>query len=240
MIAGPTATIATMADAVATTMDAFDAASELDLDRSNEDRQFFAAKRALLVPHKAQLVAALRTLEDHDLDIGRRLQVRVVFGDQVIDPGDVDGNARTKISLKGKPGLEASHVFGKNVATLTREKLAIEPQKVLEAVGRMDDLPEYPERAAIAADLTKRANRQQVALDERSAGDAARAKLVSTGIRLVLEAANALAAIKGALDERFPRQRDYVAAFFLDVTSAARPKAAAADAAPEDPAAPTG
>jgi hypothetical protein len=241
MIAGPTATIATMADAVGTTMDAFDSASDLDLDRSDDDRLFFAAKRALLVPHKAQLVAAKRNIEDHDLDIGRRLQVRVVFGDQVLDRGVVDGNARTKIALKGKPGLEASHVFGKNVATLTREKLALEPQKVLEAVGRMDDLPAFAERAAISADLTKRANRQQAALDERSSGEIARARHVSAGIRLVLEAANALAAIKGALDERFPRQRDYVAAFFLDVTSAARPKAAAAvDAAPEDPAAPTG
>jgi hypothetical protein len=239
MLAGPTSTLATMADAVTTTMDAFDAASDLDLDRSNEDRQFFAARRALLVPHKAQLVAALRALEDHDLDIGRRLQVRVVFGDQVLDRGVVDGNARTKLGLKGKSGLEASHVFGKNVATLTREKLALEPQKVLEAVGRLEDLPDFAERSAIAADLTKRANRQQSCLDERADGDLARAKLVSTGIRLVLEAAQALAATKGALDERFPRQRDYVAAFFLDVTSAARPKAAAApDAAPADPPAP--
>ncbi len=39
-------------------------------------------------------------------------------------------------------------MLGKNVATLTREKLALEPQEVLEAVGRMDDLPEYAERAA--------------------------------------------------------------------------------------------
>ena len=36
-------------------------------------------------------------------------------------------------------------------------------------------------------------------------------------MKLVLNAADALAAAKGALDERFPRQRDYVSAFFLDV-----------------------
>jgi hypothetical protein len=239
MLAGPASTLATMADAVTTTMDAFDAASDLDPDRSNEDRQFFSMRRALLVPHKNQIVSALRTLEDHDLDVGRRLQVRVVFGDQVLDRGVVDGNARTKLSLKGKPGLDASHVFGKNVATLTREKLALEPQKVLEAVARMEDLPEFAERAGIAEDLTKRAKRQQSALDERSDGDAARAKLVSTGIRIVLEAADMLAQTKGALDERFPRQRDYVAAFFLDVTPVARPKTAA-DAAPAEPPAPGG
>jgi hypothetical protein len=241
MLAGPTSTLATMADAVATTMDAFDAASDLDLDRSNEDRQFFAVRRALLVPHKSQIVATLRALEDHDLEIGRRLQVRVVFGDQMLDRGVSDGNARTKLALKGKPGLEASYVFGKSVATLTREKLALEPQKILEAVGRMDDLPEFAERATIASDLTKRANRQQSCLDERSDGEVVRGKLVSTGIRLVLEAANALAMTKGALDERFPRQREYVAAFFLDVTPVrAKAAAPAEDAAPAEPAAPTG
>lgn len=239
MIAGPTSTLATMADAVTTTMDAFDAASDLDLDRTPEDRQFFAARRALLVPHKSQVVAALRGLEDHDLEIGRRLQVRVEFGDQVLDRGVGDGNTRTKLGIKGKSGLDASHVFGKSVATLTREKLALEPQKVLEAVGRMEDLPEFAERAAIAADLTKRAKRQQSCLDERSEGDIARGKLVSSGIRLVLEAADALAKTKGALDERFPRQREYVAAFFLDVTPA-RAKAGAAEPAPADPPAPTG
>ena len=103
----------------------------------------------------------------------------------------------------------------------------------------MEDLPEFDARSAIAADLTKRAKRQQACLDERTDGDAARAKLVSTGIRLVLEGADALAKTKGALDERFPRQRDYVAAFFLDVAPV-RAKAAADEAAPAEPAAPTG
>ncbi|MEP7127032.1 MAG: hypothetical protein ABJE95_39230 [Byssovorax sp.] len=241
MLAGPTATLATMADAVTTTMDAFDAASELDLDRSDDDRKFFATRRAMLAPLKTQLVAAARHLEDHDLEIGRRLQVRVVFGDQVLDRGVSDGSARAKLGLKGKPGLDATHVFGKSVATLTREKLALEPQKVLEAVGRMADLPEFAERSAIAADLTKRANRQQSCLDDRSNGDAARGKLVSSGIRLVLEAADALAKAKGALDERFPRQRDYVAAFFLDVAPVRAAKGAAVGdpAAGGDPMAPT-
>lgn len=236
MLAGPSSTLATMVEAVATTIDAFDAASELDLDRSDEDRAFFAARKNLLVPCKAQLLAALRALEDHDLDSSGRLQVRVVFGDQVLDRGVSGGNARTKLALKGKPGLDASHVFGKNVATLTREKLALEPQKVLEAVDRLSDLPDFAERAAIAADLTKRADQQQNCLDDRSDGDVARGRLVSAGIRLVLEAANVLATTKGALDERFPRQRDYVAAFFLDVVPARAKAAAAPEPAGEEPA----
>jgi hypothetical protein len=161
MLAGPSSTLATMAQAISTTMNALDAASELDLDRSDEDRKFFAARKALLAPYKAQLVTARRVIEDHDLDVGGRLQVRVEIGDQVLDRGVGDGNTRTKLALKGKPGLEASHVFGKNVATLTKERIALEPQKVLDAVDRFKDVPEFPERATIAADLTSRADQQQ-------------------------------------------------------------------------------
>lgn len=230
MLAGPSSTLATMAQAVATTVHALDAAAKLDLDRSDLDRLFFAERRALLVPYQAQLVTARRAIEDHDLDVGGRLQARVEIGDLVLDRGVSDGNTRTKLARKGKAGLEAAHVFGARVATLTKEKLALEPEKVLHAASRLDDLPDFPERAAIAADLTQRAHQQQACLDDRSEGDAARARLVSAGIKLVLDGAHALAALKGALDERFPRQRDYVAAFFLDVTSG-RPRAAAADPA---------
>jgi len=220
MLAGPSSTLATMAQAISTTIYALDAASELDLDRSDGDRMFFAVRKALLTTYRAQLVAARRALEDHDLDIGARLQIRVEIGDQILDRGISDSNTRTKLALKGKAGLDASHVFGKNVASLTKQKLALEPRKVLQAVERLNDLAEFPERAAIAADLTRRAHQEQSCLDARTEGDVVRARLVSAGIKLVLDAANALAATKGALDEQFPRQREYVAAFFLDVAPA--------------------
>lgn len=45
-------------------------------------------------------------------------------------------------------------------------------------------------------------------------------KLVGAGIKLVVDASHALAELKGALDERFQRQRDDVAAFFMDVAPA--------------------
>ena len=218
MLAGPTSTLWTMAHAIAITINAFDAAAELDLDRTDDDRAFFASRKALLLPHKPHLGEALRAIEDHDLNVGSRLQARVEMGDRVLDGGVSTGNARTKLALKGKAGLDASHVFGKNVATLTKEKIALEPQKVLHAVERLNDLPEFAERAAIAADLTKRAEQQQDCLDDREDGHTTRQQLVSVGIKRVLDAANALAAAKGALDERFPRQRDYVSAFFLDVS----------------------
>ncbi len=237
MLAGPTSTLSTMAQAIFVTVHAFDVAAELDLDRTDEDRAFFTARKAILLPHKPLLIAALRAIEDHDLNVGSRLQVRVEMGDRVLDGGVSNGNARTKLALKGKPGLEASHVFGKNVTTLTKEKITLEPQKVLLAVERLDELPDFSERAAIAADLTKRANQQQGCLDDRESGHNAREKLVSTGMKLVLNAADALAAAKGALDERFPRQRDYVSAFFLDVAPE-RAKAKEAESTEPPPVAP--
>jgi hypothetical protein len=76
-------------------------------------------------------------------------QTRVEIGDQVLDRGVPTGNTRTKLALQGKSGLGAVHVFGKNVATLTKEKIALEPGKVLEAVGRLDDVPDFADRAAL-------------------------------------------------------------------------------------------
>ncbi|APR87377.1 hypothetical protein A7982_12726 [Minicystis rosea] len=234
MLAGPDSTSETMTYALADTIHALDAASELDLDRSADDRKFFAARKELLAPLLTQLIAARRAVEDHDIGDGSRLQLRVEMGDQVLDRGVGDGNARTKLAQRGKAGLDATHVFGKNVATLTKEKIALEPKKVLEAVIRLDDLPDFPEKKAIAEDLTKRAEQQQACLDERDAGDATRSALVGKTIKLVVDTAHALAALKGALDERFPRQRDYVATFFADVSPRRKAKADAAGEAPAE------
>jgi hypothetical protein len=218
MLAAPASTLETMVRAVAFTVHALDAAAELDLDRTAADRKFFASRRKPLSALLTQLVAANRAIEDYDLNDGIRLQTRVEIGDEVLDRGVSDGNARTKLALKNKAGLGADHVFGSNVATLIKEKIAVEPTKVMEAVGRLKDVPDFAERAGIAKDLTKRATQQQACLDERDKGDLARAQLVSAGVKLVVEAAHALAALKGALDERFPRQRDYVGAMFMDVS----------------------
>ena len=231
MLAGPESTAETMIYALSESLHALDAASELDLDRTPDDRGFFGARKLLLAPILTKLVAAERALEDHDLNEGSRLQVRVVIGDEVLDRGVRDGSARTKLALRGKPGLDATHAFGKNIADLTGARIAVEPRLVREAADRLDDLADFPERGAIAADLQKRAGQQQTCLDEREAGKAKRAKLVTAVTKVVMEGADALAALKGALDERFPRQRDYVAAFFLDVA----PRRKAAEGAEKAP-----
>ncbi len=235
MIAGPLSTIPTMTEAVARSRSAVAAAAELDEDCSEDDRLFFADRRILLDGLFAGLLAAKRAIEDIDLGPGMLEQVRVDLGDKVLDRGVEDGNQRTKIGLKNKPGLGAPHVFGKRVTELTQEKIAQEPKAVLLAVKRLGDVPDFDDKPKVAATMTRRANQQQVCLDDRAAGHEARELCVNQGKKLVVEAALELATLEGLLLARFTRQKDYVRTFFLDVSSPEKPKAKAAE--PEKPAA---
>lgn len=228
MIAGPLSTIPTMTEAVARSRSAVAAAAELDEDCSEDDRLFFADRRIVLDGIFTGLLAAQRAIEDIDLGPGMLEQVRVELGDKVLDRGVEDGNQRTKIGLKNKPGLGAPHVFGKRVTELTQEKIAQEPKAVLLAVKRLGDVPDFDDKPKVAATMIRRANQQQVCLDDRAAGHEARELCVNQGKKLVVEAALELATLEGLLLARFTRQKDYVRTFFLDVSSPEKPKAKAA------------
>jgi hypothetical protein len=231
MLAGPNVPLRTMRRALSHTVGALSAAITADIDRSDDDRAFFAAERAKLEPLAAQLKSTYVALDEFDLGPGEILQVTVEVGDDVLDRGVRDANARTKLSLKSRAGLDATHAFGQRIDDLTGAPLASEPAAVLAAVARMNDLPAFDERPALQQDLTARANKQEEFLKARDEGDATRTRLASEGARLVVESALALASLKGALDARFPRQRAYVAVFFFDVSSrSARKSGAAPDA----------
>ncbi|MBI4614855.1 MAG: hypothetical protein HY720_14685 [Planctomycetes bacterium] len=224
MLAGPDSTLDTMKKAVWFTIHAFDSVAEIDIDRTPEDKKFFLEEKAKLEPFAPKLKTAAGAIEDHELGPGMRQQARVELGDAVQDRGVRDGNAKTKAALRNKPGLPASHVFGRRVSELTEEKLRLEPQKVLQAAGRLEDVPDFPEKPAIKADLVKRATKQESLLAERDKGWTDETQLDSAAVRLRAEAADALARAKAALDGRFPRQRGYVSSFFLDVGEKAASK----------------
>jgi len=219
MLAGPDAPLRTMRRALSYSVGALAAAIAADIDRTDEDRAFFAAEKAKLEPLVVQLKGVHLALDDFDLGPGEVQQAQVELGDEVLDRGVRDANARTKIGVKGKSGLDATHAFGQHVDDLTGAPLASEPGEVLTAVGRLNDLPDFEGKVAIQQDLTRRADQQEDFLQEREAGDAHETRLASEGVRLVVESALALASLKGLLDARFPRQRRYVAAFFLDVSA---------------------
>jgi hypothetical protein len=218
MLAGPDCTPNVMMDALSHSSNALDAVADLDVDRSDDDRDFFRAQQANLAVLLGQLIGAFRALEDHDRGARTRLQVRVVIGDKVLDRGVESGNTLTKNALKDKPGLGADHVFGKRVTELTEEELEKEPGEVKKAMGRMANVPDFAGKQGIVDDLRRRADRQQGCLDERRAGREAREQLESTLDRLVHQGAEALATLEGLLLARFPRQKDYVRKFFLDVS----------------------
>ena len=161
MLAGPDSPIFTMRRAIARTLGALTAAAKIDMDRTDADRAFFAAEKEKLVPVAAKLSAAHIAIIDYDLGPREEHRASVALGDEVLDRGVRDGNTRTKLGVKGKNGLDATHVFGQRVNDLTDEPLRVEPKKVTEAAGRLDELPEFKERDAIKADLIKRADQQE-------------------------------------------------------------------------------
>ncbi|APR77128.1 Hypothetical protein A7982_02475 [Minicystis rosea] len=206
-----------MRRALGRSIGALAAAREADIDRSDVERAFFLAEQQKLEPLALELRDAHVALEAFDRGPGEILQARVEIGDEVLDRGVRTGNARTKVALRGSTGLDATHVFGNRVDDLTGAAITLEPGLVLAAVSRFDDVAEFPEKNALKQDLAVRAKQQDTFLKERDAGESERVKLQSAAVRLVVEAALALASLKGALDQRFPRQRKYVETFFLDV-----------------------
>jgi hypothetical protein len=218
MLAGPTSPLSVMCRAVARTCNTLEVAAKVDLDRSDEDRAFFAAESEKLKPMRSALITKFRAIQDHELGIGDLNQSAVRLGDEVLDRGVRAGNTRTKLGLKGKSGLGADHAFGNRVDDLTEAPHRQEPGLVREALTRLEDLPDFEDKPKVKADLLARIDLQEKLLADRDASDAAHAKLESEAVKLVVDAALLLAQTKAALDGRFPRQRTYVSRFFLDVS----------------------
>jgi hypothetical protein len=210
-----------MCKAIARTCNALKAAAAVDIDRTPEDRLFFAAEAAKLEPVRVSLVGKHRAIEDYELGDGDLFQTSVELGDEVLDRGVRNGNTRTKFGLKGKSGVGtvgADHAFGTRINELTDAPHRQEPDLVLGAVSRLDEVPDFDDKAQIKADLTNRVELQEGLIDQRDNGHKQLAKLESEAVVLVVEGATKLAQTKAALDGRFPRQREYVARFFLDVS----------------------
>jgi len=218
MLAGPTTPISPMCRALARTINMLTSAALVDIDRSEDDRTFFQDRAAMLAPLLATLLANKRALEEFDLGPGDANQAAVEIGDEVLDRGVRAGNTRAKLGLAHKTGLGAAHVFGDRVNSLTEAPLKLQPGLVREAVERLDDVPSFEDKVRIKSDRLARVELQEGQLKKRDEGYAARAKLESEGVRLVVEAADLLVQTKAALDGRFPRQRSYVARFFLDTS----------------------
>lgn len=224
MLAGSTSSLEVMCNAVARTHNSLTIASQVDIDRTVDDRAFFDVEAKKLEVLRTALIQKSREIEDFRLGTADRNQAAVILGDTVLDRGVSRGNARTKMALKGTSGLGAEHVFGKQVTDIIAAPQKEEPALVRKAIGRLDDVPDYDEKASIRSDLIARVEQQEALLATREDGAEALAKLKSEAAKLIVDGANMLVQAKAALEGRFPRQKDYVSSFFLDVGKKKRGK----------------
>ncbi|MRG90755.1 hypothetical protein [Polyangium spumosum] len=218
MIAPPDATAETMLAALSTTIGALDAAVELDVDRSAEDREFFAIERDNLKPLFALLFEADREATSHLLLVVQARQARVQLGDAILDRGVSRAKARMKVELKGSAMEDgADHVFGSDVSDITQAERAKEPGLVLKAVGKFGQVPNFPGKAEMEVDLTGRATRQQQNFTDRDTAGVDAATRASAVKVAIAAGSDALYKLEKRLLDRFPRQTSYVRAFFYDV-----------------------
>ncbi|MBI2566969.1 MAG: hypothetical protein HYV63_08070 [Candidatus Schekmanbacteria bacterium] len=216
MIAPPNSSSATMTSALAHTMHALEAARGMDKDLSAEQRDAMGTDHDALAAHLEKVAQAEGALERFRLVEGARLQARVTVGDDALDRGVRAAKARMRLELR-RTALPAGadRVFGDDLEGLVDADLRLEPTRVLEAVARFADVPDFPGKAEMLTDLRDRAERQQAALVERDAGDVTEAGLKSTLVHAVADASLVLYQLEKRLLERFPRQRSYVGLFFL-------------------------
>ena len=207
-----------MLRALSHSLGALEAAAELDVDRTAEDRAFFTAEKATLQTSFDEVFAADLSLTRHLLLTTQRLQARVVLGDAVLDRGVRSAKARMKLELKTSSMAEgADHVFPADISDIVDAERRVEPGLVLQVVGRFPQVPEFPGKAVLETDLRGRATRQSENFTSRDAGEVDEHTRGGTLTQGIVRASDALYRLEKRLLERFPRDKVYVRAFFLDV-----------------------
>lgn len=214
MLAGKDSTAWTMLRAVAHTSNALDAAITLDMDRSADDRAFFVAEKAIMDALFTKIETADRALISHELRNERRHQARVEVGDVVLDRGVRRGKKRVALDVST---AAADQVFGEDITEIVDAERHTEPTLVLVCVDRLAQGADFAAKADLMQDLKKRAEQQAQNFADRTAAGVNGAALETTLENAISEAADALYTLEKRLLERFPRERIYVRAFFLDV-----------------------
>src|SRR4051794_36043441 len=128
MIAQPDETADTMLDAIAYTLAALQAASKLDVDRTDPDRHFFSDERTALQAFYDAVHAADDAHTKHKRLKKVANQACIVIGDVVLDRGVRSGKVRMKLELKGTSAAEGvDHVFPSDISDITDAERQVEP-----------------------------------------------------------------------------------------------------------------
>ena len=206
----------TMLKALSVTSNALDAAILLDVDRSDDDRAFFQSEKLLVDAAFDQVATAERAVYMHALRETHKIQMRIIIGDAVLDRGYRAGKKRTTL----EKGLQvADNVFGDDVSEIVNAEREVEPDLVLTRIDQLVKVDDFPGKTTLVTDLTGRAQRQQKNFADRNAADRVEADLDATLRSAIARGADVLYTLEKRLYERFPRDKVYVRAFFLDTGS---------------------
>lgn len=221
---------------LAITIGAYGAAIDMDIDRSDEDRLFFATERTILQGWFDKVLNADHAVTQHLLLVQLPRQSAIVVGDQVLDRGVRGGKSRMRIELRNStmPGGE-DQVFPSDISDITDAERRVEPNLVLGAVAKWHLVPDFAGKAAIKADLEGRAQRQQKAFANRDMSDNEGDALEATLEQAISGAEEALFVTEKRLEARFPKDAKYVASFFMEKPSRKKKKSPATPPTPATP-----
>ena len=205
-----------MLRALAFTANALDAAIGLDVDRSPADHAFFQAEKTTIDKNFDDVAAAERASFLHDLRERQKHQARVILGDAVLDRGVRLGKKRTTLETDL---ANADKIFGEDISEIVDAERRLEPQLVLTCIDQLTKADDFNGKAALISDLTTRTNQQIKNFNDRDAARVTEANLDAALSNVITKGADALYGLEKRLLERFPRDKVYVRAFFLDVSS---------------------
>lgn len=216
MLANKDSTAPTMLRALALSINALDAAINLDMDRTADDKAFFQAEKSILEKNFDDVANAEREVSLHELRERQKHQARIVVGDAVLDRGVRAGKKRVTLETN----LEnADKLFGADISEIVDAERHVEPKLVLQCIDQLAKTPDFNGKAALIADLTTRVSNQVKNFADRESAERTEADLDSTLGDAISVAADALYGLEKRLWDRFPRDKVYVRAFFLDVGS---------------------
>lgn len=220
MLATKDSTAQTMLRALSATSNALDAAMTLDVDRNDDDRAFFQAEKTTIDALFDTVEAANRAVTLHDLREEQKAQARIEVGDVILDRGVRRAKKRLTLETNLKT---ADHVFGEDVAEIVDAERQVEPGLVLQCVGRLQQVADFPGKSDMVADLKGRADRQDANFNGRTATDLTASNLDAALATTIEKSADGLYRLEKRLLERFPREKLYVRAFFLDIGRKKKP-----------------
>lgn len=207
----------TMKRALNFTIAALDAAASLDLERSNEDRQFFAQQKQILQEMLERVSRDEERLVFHLQKERTRLQAHVLMSSNLLERGVRAAKVHMKTMLRLTMPEAADLVFGSNIAKLISGEMRTTTALVMKAIDRFENVSDFSGKQELKSSLEQRVQQLNNSLAARDEGDRLKAKLTTVLQQTIAASSNALYALEKIMLTRFIRDKVYVRQFFLEI-----------------------